>query len=364
MDVTNYIVLLVVSMGLTACSSSSTDPIYDTRAQKAAASEDFDVRENESPVTSLQDPLIEGIREDCGIDLSGVDISNDSDLELFSFQSNSKIDAAGSITELVDLIVTEPRLASFANFILNITRTVAGIENYRLEAQAGTNIAATLSGTTISFAGTIDQLNIDRIENNALLTQTVTDLGNTLATEILTREVRSHFVTIADRVQGRYGDLAASTVCTLQFSDSMTIAGSNNSTVSFDPPIPTAINPFAKAQIYTDQVGSALEFTSEMTIVSTDSEDLEVGNKIPVTMKVEPIDSLQTGYCPNVNTEGHRIFRFSMTAETPEILSKIGVFQELDFFVKQADKGEIFTAIGADPGITIIKDSICIETNP
>ena len=207
----------------------------DSFFQENENSEDA-VVEPETPTDTPS--LISIVSNECGINLENVSLQGSVDLPLFNVESKPPVAAAGDIKELVDLIIEEPTLAGFADFILNVTRFVTGIQNYSADATAEVAIDSNLTGTTIAFQGIIDKLNIDLIENSDALTEVVTDLGNSLAQEVLSRSVHYQYLPFGERIKGDFGYEITRTVCTLQYSDKVDIAGQTNSVLTFDPPLP------------------------------------------------------------------------------------------------------------------------------
>ena len=166
-------------------------------------------------------------------------------------------------------------------------------------------------------------------------------------------------MSLEDRVKTNDPHLM-NTLCTLLVSKKMTIESKTKTIVTFNPPIPTIVSPFAKDSVYDDQLGEFYSTKSIATIESTDNSKLIAGSNFEITATVTKLNPEKLSYCGPILTDTI-VYRLTLSANDPTLLSSIGILPQLDFYKKKNKVGEVPAAIGIDPGISIVKQPLCIK---
>ncbi len=303
------------------------------------------------------DRTAEVIKQECGIDMSATSGAA-ADKPLFTVQKPLALNVNGNISELTDMILKDQNLNGFFESILNLATLVTG-RTFTLNADLQISLNSSISGNTINFNGKVAKLALDRFENSETITKLLTDAGNALAAGMLSRTVKSEFVSIKERIQSNNPQMM-NTLCTLLLTKKMVIQSMAKTTVVFDPPLPTALNPFAKDSIYADQLGESFTMKSKATIESTDNMMLTSGTSFEVTATLKRMPLEQLDYCSQPIADAV-VYRLTLSTEDPALLGTVGIMRQLDFYKKQGKVGEAFAGIGADAGIDIVKKPLCIR---
>ena len=304
---------------------------------------------------SNEDHTIKLVKQECGIDL--IALSGDGVKKpLLRVQKPLALKINDHLEELTSLLLSNQKLTDDFLLILRLASLVTGL--FTLDADMNINIDASMSGSNVKFSGHVAKLSLDLLENSSSITNILTKVGNDVAGSILNRSIKSEFMSLEDRVKTNDPHLM-NTLCTLLVTKKMTIESKSKTTLLFNPPIPTIVSPFAKDSVYDDQLGDIFTTKSMATIETTDNSKLNAGSSFEITATVTKLSPEKLSYCGPILTDT-LVYRLTLSASDPALLSTIGILPQLDFYKNKNKVGAAPAAIGIDPGISIVKKPFCI----